>query len=221
MLGLASFSLSAKQRHHEARRAEAALRAVALHHRLLHRMQAAIFGLQMLDREKLAAVQRRQEADAGIDRLIASAGRRRARPMTTVQAPQSPSAQPSLLPVMRRRGAASRAPSGSDRSEAISTGSSPRIEAQSSHASRRLGRSQRLSCLRLGTIRAWPEALIWCRCDRELGRRPPTVTAPSLDPRAARGRLLWFTADPHDCGRGGPSLVEDGLLVYRGRAGEG
>ena len=60
-----------EERHHEARRAEAALRAVALHHRLLDRMQTAIRAFEMLDREQLAAIQRRQEADAGIDRFIA------------------------------------------------------------------------------------------------------------------------------------------------------
>ena len=61
----------AVERHDEAGCAEAALRAVAIDHRLLHRMQAAVRAFQMLDRQQLAAVQRRQEADAGIDRLVA------------------------------------------------------------------------------------------------------------------------------------------------------
>ena len=75
------------ERHHEARRAEAALRAVALDHRLLHRVQAlhrtlvvlvsgrlglgcgSALALQVFDREQRLAVQRRQELDAGIDGL--------------------------------------------------------------------------------------------------------------------------------------------------------
>jgi len=34
--------------------------------------------------------------------------------------------------------------------------------------------------------------------------------------RALRGRLLWFTADPHDAGEGAHRFVEDGLLVIEG-----
>ena len=55
-------------RHHEARGAEAALRAVALDHRLLGRVQRAVRALQVLDSEERLAVQRRQELDAGVDR---------------------------------------------------------------------------------------------------------------------------------------------------------
>ena len=69
------------ERHHEARRAEAALRAVAVDHRLLHRVQragrmrvfrrcgvpAGALRLQILDREQRLAVQCRQELDAGVD----------------------------------------------------------------------------------------------------------------------------------------------------------
>ena len=58
------------ERHHEARRAEAALRAVEVDHRLLHRMQLAGFAAQMLDRHDMAAVERAEEADAGVDALI-------------------------------------------------------------------------------------------------------------------------------------------------------
>ena len=46
-----------EHRHHETRRAEAALRAVAVDHRLLHRMQLAVGRFQILDRQQLAAVQ--------------------------------------------------------------------------------------------------------------------------------------------------------------------
>src|SRR5205085_1648054 len=56
------------QRHHEARGAEAALRAVAVDHRLLHRVQA-VAALQVLDGEERLAVERRQEADARVHRL--------------------------------------------------------------------------------------------------------------------------------------------------------
>lgn len=41
------------------------------------------------------------------------------------------------------------------------------------------------------------------------------MTAPTLI-RALRGRLLWFTADPHDAGEGAHRFVEDGLLVIEG-----
>ena len=64
--------------HHEARRAEAALRAVLVDHEFLRRMQAAVGALEVLDRGQLAAVQRRHELDARVDRAMAQA--RRARP---------------------------------------------------------------------------------------------------------------------------------------------
>jgi hypothetical protein len=60
-----------RQGHHEARRAEAALRAVVLDHRLLDRVERAVRALEVLDGQELAAVQRRHEADAGIDRAVA------------------------------------------------------------------------------------------------------------------------------------------------------
>ena len=62
-----------EQRHDEAGRAEAALRAVGFHHGLLHRMQAAVGDLEVLDGEELLAVERRHELDAGIDGAIADA----------------------------------------------------------------------------------------------------------------------------------------------------
>ena len=71
------------QRHHEARRAEAALGAVALDQRLLHRVELrhrvlvvplrvdrlAALALEIFHREQRLAVQRGQELDAGVDRL--------------------------------------------------------------------------------------------------------------------------------------------------------
>jgi epoxyqueuosine reductase len=59
-----------EQAHHEARRAEAALRAVMIDHRLLHGMQRAVRRLQALDRDQLAPVERRDRLDAGIDRAM-------------------------------------------------------------------------------------------------------------------------------------------------------
>ena len=56
--------------HHEARRAEAALRAVMIHHCLLHRVQMAVAPLQMLHRHHMTAMERPHEADAGIDAFI-------------------------------------------------------------------------------------------------------------------------------------------------------
>ncbi len=57
------------QRHHEARRAEAALRAMALDQRLLHRVQRAVLAAHVLDGEQGLAVQRGQELDARVDGL--------------------------------------------------------------------------------------------------------------------------------------------------------
>ena len=45
-------------------------------HRLLHRMQVAVAPLQMLDRHDMAAVERAEEADAGVDAFIDQACRR-------------------------------------------------------------------------------------------------------------------------------------------------
>ena len=53
-----------EQRHHEAGRAEAALGAVEVDHRLLHRMQAV--GREVVDRDHVAAVGLPGEHDAGI-----------------------------------------------------------------------------------------------------------------------------------------------------------
>ena len=60
-----------EQRHHEARRAKAALRAVAVDERLLDRMQRAVCAGQALDGDELLAVERRHELDARIDRAKA------------------------------------------------------------------------------------------------------------------------------------------------------
>ena len=88
--GCAVALVAGGQRHHEARRAEAALRAVAVDHRALHRVQRVGTGrmrpahrFEVLDREQRLAVERGQEADAGVDRPQAQAadqggcGRRR------------------------------------------------------------------------------------------------------------------------------------------------
>src|SRR5690606_18073318 len=60
-----------EQGHHEARRAEAALRAVALDHGLLYGMERAVGAAQVLDRDQLPAVALRHEQDAGVDRAVA------------------------------------------------------------------------------------------------------------------------------------------------------
>ena len=60
--------VAGEHRHREARRTEAALRAVAIDQRLLRRVQrAAADRLQVLDREQRLAVERGQQADAGVD----------------------------------------------------------------------------------------------------------------------------------------------------------
>ena len=56
------------QRHHDPGRAAAALRAVVIHHRPLHRVQGAIGGGQPLDGGHRAPVHLRQEQDAGVQR---------------------------------------------------------------------------------------------------------------------------------------------------------
>ena len=94
-----------EEAHHKARRAEAALRGVEINHRLLHRMQLAAFG-QIFDGDQFLAVDLAEKENAGINGLVDSSGLHVPRPSTTVQAPQSPSLQPSLVPrdfSMRRR----------------------------------------------------------------------------------------------------------------------
>src|SRR3546814_5231513 len=59
-----------EERHDEARRAEAALRAVAVDHRLLHGMQPAALR-QMLDGDELAAIQSAEKLDAGVHGAVA------------------------------------------------------------------------------------------------------------------------------------------------------
>src|SRR3546814_11188903 len=62
----------------EARRAEAALRAVAVDHRLLHGMQPAALR-QMLDGDELAAIQSAEKLDAGVHGAVAQPNAFRAR----------------------------------------------------------------------------------------------------------------------------------------------
>src|SRR5262249_16512641 len=57
-----------EHRHHEARRAEAALRGVGIDERLLHRMERPVRARQTLDRENRAIVDLRQHHQAGIYR---------------------------------------------------------------------------------------------------------------------------------------------------------
>ena len=97
--GLRSAADTARTGHDEAGRAEAALRAVMVDHRLLHRMQVPS-PREIFHRETSPPSSLAEQQDAGIDRLI-DRSRRRQRRSTTVQAPQSPSAQPSLVPVDR------------------------------------------------------------------------------------------------------------------------
>jgi hypothetical protein len=62
-------------RHHETGRAEAALRAMAINHRLLHGMQHAIGIAQTFDRDQLTPVQHGCEQNTGIDRAVMHAVR--------------------------------------------------------------------------------------------------------------------------------------------------
>src|SRR5579862_3923363 len=62
--------LEGGHRHHDTRRAEAALSAVVFQERLLHWMQFAVLIGQSLDREYSSAIKLRKQQQAGIDRMI-------------------------------------------------------------------------------------------------------------------------------------------------------
>jgi hypothetical protein len=74
---------------------------VALGHGFLHAVQLALV-LEVFDADQLLAVQRRHKGQAGVEAAIANLSVPCASacnsPTTTVQAPQSPLAQPSLVP---------------------------------------------------------------------------------------------------------------------------
>ena len=95
--GPLGFVIQGEEAHDDAGRAEAALRAVMRHHGGLDRMQCAL-GREILDGDEFGAVDLAEQQDAGIDRLVDGRRPSRTRPSATVQAPQSPSAQPSLVP---------------------------------------------------------------------------------------------------------------------------
>ena len=63
-----AFYIKPEQRHHEARRAESALRAMTRHHRLLCRMQRAVGLLEALNGEQRLAVKEWNELQARVDR---------------------------------------------------------------------------------------------------------------------------------------------------------
>ena len=69
--GLRLAQVSRIERHDEARRAEAALRAMGIDHRLLHRVQLAVVAAQMLDGRDAAALEHRQQENAGVDGAVA------------------------------------------------------------------------------------------------------------------------------------------------------
>ncbi len=58
-----------EQAHHDAGRAEAALRSMEVDHRLLDGMQTRALG-EVLDRQHLGAVDLAEQQDAGVDRLV-------------------------------------------------------------------------------------------------------------------------------------------------------
>ena len=64
------------KRHHKTGCAKSALAAVMLDHGLLHRVQPPVRPLQILHRHHVTAIQRGQEPNTGIHRLIAQPGRR-------------------------------------------------------------------------------------------------------------------------------------------------
>ena len=91
----------AGHRHHEARRAKAALRTVAVDHRSLNRRQVASFrcrSAKSLDRHHMHAVELKHQPNARIDRQIVEPFSPSARPTSTVQLPQSPSEQTIFVP---------------------------------------------------------------------------------------------------------------------------
>ncbi len=71
-VGAAAVLLQGEQRHDEAGGAEAALRAMAIGHGLLHAVQLALV-LETLDADQLLAVQRRNEGQARVQAAVAQA----------------------------------------------------------------------------------------------------------------------------------------------------
>ena len=69
-IGRRGVMVQREQRHHEAGRAETALRRMLFHHGGLHRMRRAVGLAQMLDCQNLLAVQRGREHDTGIHRAV-------------------------------------------------------------------------------------------------------------------------------------------------------
>ncbi len=63
------------ERHHDPRRAEAALAAVQIDHRLLDRVKRRVPPGEMLDGHDVTEIHRGQQPDAGVDRLVAQSAR--------------------------------------------------------------------------------------------------------------------------------------------------
>ena len=164
-----------EQAHHDARRAEAALRAVMIDHRLLDRVQRLAVG-EILDRDEFRAVELAEEQDAGVDRLVGQLARLAARPSTTVQAPQSPSAQPSFVPVAAcsSRSQSSTVARGENRSSRDLAAAEPEAQRVAS-----LGRAFLQTILRFLRSRLYDGAFAAKRKRRGIGEGPAT--------RAARG----------------------------------
>ena len=102
----------------------------SIDHGLLQRMQVVAVG-EVLDRDELRPVDLAEQQNAGVDGLVGERCRRADAPRTTVQAPQSPSAQPSLVPFAP---ASSRSQSrsiarGENRSSATSRAAKPEAQA--------------------------------------------------------------------------------------------
>ena len=62
--------IGGEQAHDDARGAEAALRAVQLDHRLLHRVKRVTVG-EILDRDEFDAIKLAEQQNAGVDRFVA------------------------------------------------------------------------------------------------------------------------------------------------------
>ena len=90
-----------EQAHHDAGRAEAALRAVQVDHRLLHGMQRLALG-EILDGEQFRAVDLAEQQDAGVDRGRKVSRRRAPATARPCRRRNRPRAQPSFVPLRAR-----------------------------------------------------------------------------------------------------------------------
>jgi hypothetical protein len=162
---------------------------------------------QRLHRHDMAAVDRSKEADAGVDGLVDDPRPGQVRPTRTVQAPLSPSAQPSLVPVAAGRSAGSRAgcasagtPSARSRGRSAGSGGrgAHRSAPPSAAAARGPPARRSSSRCRLKLRSACPSDCV------ALHRADASAIMPQAHAACARRLRLSAPAVPYARRRGGP-----------------